>query len=171
MLPMSKALEEDDVLEPFLSVLMLLCQRLSNLRSDWALTGSLAFQLRGMDVSVHDVDIQTDSPGAYEIEQRLQEFVVDPVRFKTSPRIRSHFGRLEIAGIRVEIMGDIEKWTPSGMWIPAPLLSPIIETVLYEGLSIPVLTLAYEQQAYEQMGRSDTTTALLRWMSEERNES
>ncbi|GAH69016.1 unnamed protein product, partial [marine sediment metagenome] len=68
---------------------------------DWAVTGSLGFALQGMDVDVHDIDIQTDKPGAYEIERRFSEYVVRNVAFSSSEKIRSHFGQLSIGSIKV----------------------------------------------------------------------
>jgi len=73
----------------------------------WAITGSLGFALQGLEIEVHDVDIQTDCEGAYEIERRLSEYSIRPVIHSETERIRSHFGALEIEGVKVEIMGDL----------------------------------------------------------------
>src|SRR4030042_2753905 len=91
--------------------------------ANWVVTGSTAFALRGMPVNPEDIDIQTDRAGAYEIERRLRRFVVKPVAFSAAERIRSHFGELEIEGMKVEIMGDIEKRNADGSWEPPPALT------------------------------------------------
>jgi hypothetical protein len=36
----------------------------------WAVTGSLGMALQGMELAVHDIDLQTSREGAYEIERR-----------------------------------------------------------------------------------------------------
>ncbi len=97
------------------SLLRVLHQLYKHLRIDevnWAVTGSLGFVLQGMDVDVHDIDIQTDKSGAYEIERRFSRYVVRNVEFSSSGKIRSHFGELSIDNIKVEIMGDIQKLLP-----------------------------------------------------------
>ncbi|MCL6445205.1 MAG: hypothetical protein K6T83_17410 [Alicyclobacillus sp.] len=84
----------------------------------WVLTGSFAFYIRGMDVSVGDIDIQTDENGAYEIERRLKQYTIEPVQFRQAPKLRSNFGKLVIGGVQVEVM-------TIGWWIhstPAPSL-------------------------------------------------
>ena len=47
---------------------------------DWALTGSTALALQGVDVVAHDIDLQTNAEDAYRAEDRLKEFVVTPSR-------------------------------------------------------------------------------------------
>jgi len=40
--------------------------------------------LQGVPIPVHDIDIQTDKDGAYEIERCFAEYVVEPVRYSES---------------------------------------------------------------------------------------
>jgi hypothetical protein len=81
------------------------------------LTGSLSFALQGVSVEPRDIDLQTDETGAYAIEKLFQEQVVKPVAFWASENMRSHFGVLEIAGIKVEIMGRTEKAALWQAWL------------------------------------------------------
>lgn len=134
---------------------------------DWALTGSFAFYLRGIDVAVRDIDIQTDNTGAYAIGHVLQDHCYDclePVHYKRSDSIRSHFGRFQIDDVFVEIMGGIEKLTPGGTWKNTPPLTSLIETVVWEGMNVPVLNLDYEYQAYVLMGRKEKARVLRDWI-------
>jgi hypothetical protein len=50
---------------------------------NWALTGSVAHRLHGADIVCHDVDVQTDAPGAYDIATGLRQWVVDPVELSS----------------------------------------------------------------------------------------
>ncbi len=59
----------------------------------WVVTGSLGMALHGVPIKVRDIDIQTDEKGAYEIERRLAQYVVKPVTFSESKRIRSNLAR------------------------------------------------------------------------------
>ena len=44
--------------------LILVLDRLSSVVYPWALTGSLSHALQGVDLAIHDIDIQTDRDGA-----------------------------------------------------------------------------------------------------------
>jgi len=152
-----------------LSALRLVYERLGAEPPMWVVTGSLAFALRGMDIVVHDIDLQTDRAGAYEIERRLNEFVVEPVCFSSSATIRSHFGALSMHGVKVEIMGDIEKRNADSDWEPPAALAQSREWVAAYGMSIPVLSLEHEYQAYRTLGRAQRADMLKQWMEDQRH--
>lgn len=126
----------------------------------WVVTGSAGFALQGVPVEVHDLDIQTDAAGAYVIAQCFGEHIVQPVSFAAPDRIRSHFGVLEIEGLRVELMGDIAKRRPDGSWDDPVPFAHYRRFVALDELRIPVLDLAYEAQAYRQLGRLDRAALL-----------
>ena len=93
--------------------------RLHELEVVWAITGSLGFALHGMELEVNDIDLQTDVSGAYEIETVFKEQVVRRVKFSVSDKIASHWGELNVAGVKIEIMGAIAEETPGrDMGIP-----------------------------------------------------
>ncbi|AIF69851.1 hypothetical protein PAP_07305 [Palaeococcus pacificus DY20341] len=142
-----------------LKVLYKLYERLKDSNVNWVVTGSLGFALQGVPVEPHDIDIQTDNEGAYEIERLFSEFVVEPVRFKESERIRSHFGALMIEGVKVEIMGDIQKKV-NEEWEPPVDINKYKRFVQIEGMEIPVLSLEYEYQAYLKLGRIEKAKML-----------
>ncbi len=129
----------------------------------WAITGSTGFALRDLPFTPKDIDLQTNASGAYTIEKALRQFVVRPVTFSGTDKIRSHFGQLRLDGIKVEIMGDVEKWV-NGRWESPPNLMQHREFVTFDGLELPVLSLAYERQTYEQMGRMETAVILQQWL-------
>ena len=126
----------------------------------WALTGSTSFALQGVPVTPEDVDVQTSSRGAYEIEERFADTVVDPVAHSSSETIRSHFGTLEIAGVPVEVMGGLQKRV-DGEWEPPVDVTAHREFVTAFGMDLPVLSLSHEATAYETLGRTEWA-ALLR---------
>jgi len=148
----------------------LVCGAILDSAITWALTGSLAFSIRGIDTPVGDIDIQTDKDGAYAIERSLKPYVVEPVQFKAAAKIRSHFGVVVIGGVSVEIMGDIEKLTPDGVWLATPPLRSITEKITYGELRIPVLNLEYEYQAYTLLGRTEKAQLLRDWLNRSRSQ-
>jgi len=147
-----------------LKVLHKLYERLKNSHVNWVVTGSLGFALQGVPIEPHDIDIQTDREGAYEIERLFSEFVVEPVRFKESERIRSHFGMLIIEGVKVEIMGDIQKKV-NEKWEPPVDINRHKRFVQIEGMEIPVLSLEYEYQAYLKLGRFERANMLKKFLA------
>ncbi|MDI6642249.1 MAG: hypothetical protein QME68_08090 [Elusimicrobiota bacterium] len=151
----------------YLKVLRKINSRLNNTSLNWAVTGSLGFALQGVPVEPNDIDIQTDKKGAYEIECYFSEFVTKRVTFSSTEKIRSHFGKLMIDGINVEIMGDIQKRLEDGSWENPMDLEHHKRIVEVEGMKVPVLSLEYEYQAYMKLGRIDKAEMLRNWLHSE----
>lgn len=148
----------------FLDVLLEIIPPLHSADILWVITGSLAFALQGMPVEIHDIDIQTDKDGAYKIANLFRESVIKPVSFSSTNLIRSHFGRLQMDEVKVEIMGDVQTRLPDGNWRPPPDLRHLRRYIEVNGSQIPVLPLEHEYQAYAAMGRYDRATSLRDWL-------
>ncbi len=146
------------------AALCILCDRLHDADFAWVITGSLGFALQGVPVEPHDIDVQTTTAGAYEIARRCADLVTHPVAFASARRMQSHFGALAISGLPVEIMGDIQKRLPDGSWGPPTDLPRHRRFVAFERERIPVLSLAYEAEAYRALGRAETADLLDRWL-------
>lgn len=152
-------------LEPaFLKTLFQIHDRLAETAVLWVVTGSLGMALQGVPVTVHDIDLQTDAAGAYEIGHIFADYVTRPVAFSAAETIRSHFGAFELNGITVEIMGDVEKRLGNGRWQPPPNLRQYRRFVICQNRRIPVLDLAYERDAYKKLGRPDKADILQQWL-------
>lgn len=148
--------------EIHLTALAVLCEKLPLPAVNWALTGSLGHRLQGVDVPVHDIDVQTDAEGAVRVAAALPEYVVERPRPRESERMSSVFGQLMIAGVPVEIMGGLRKRAGMGQpWGPATDPAEHRVVVYHAGLAVPVLSLTYEAAAYEAIGRHERA-ALLR---------
>jgi hypothetical protein len=126
----------------------------------WVLTGSGGLRLQGVDVPVRDLDVQGDEPGVYAIAHRMAECVQAPVYFRESAQMRSHYGALEIDGIKVELMGDVQHRLSDSAWQPAPDLPSLRRWVAWGDHAVPVLDLAYEADAYARMGRAAQAAAI-----------
>ena len=138
-----------------MQALRVVCTRLGGQQPLWAVTGSTALAAQGLAVVAHEVDLQTDGPGAYAIERALAEFVVRPVAYSSSGRIRSHFGTAVVESLEVEIMRDVELRRPDGSWRPSPDLEEACRWVTVGDLAIPVLALEHECEAYLLLGRPE----------------
>ena len=153
----------------FLTVLRKLYARLDGTNTNWAVTGSLCFALQGVPMpEVHDIDLQSDAAGAYDIERLFAENVTRKVQFSSTPNIRSHFGALMIDGVKVEIMGDVEKRVDAASdWEAPPDLKQVKRYVQVDEMRVPVMDLEYECQAYLSMGRTATAKLLREWLDHE----
>jgi len=150
----------------FLAVLRQLYARLNGTDINWAITGSFGFALQGVPMpEVHDIDLQSDAPGAYAIERLFAENVTRQVQFSAASKIRSHFGALQIDGVKVEIMGDVEKRTDeTSGWETPPDLNLVKRYVQVDEMRLPVIDVEYECQAYLSIGRLATATLLREWL-------
>jgi len=92
------------------SVLRWVVPAMFRAQQPWALMGSTASVLQGIDDYVPpDIDLVTTAEGAYIMEACVVSCgtPVRPVSFSASPRYSSHFGIFEVEGVKVEIMGDL----------------------------------------------------------------
>lgn len=141
--------------------------RLKGAAISWALTGSTSFALQGVPIRPNDIDLQTDESGAYLLAELFASEVISPVQFTGTDHIRSHFGVLRLHGLRVEIMGDVQKRLPDGTWEPPVDVVQHRQYVAFEGWRVPVLTLEYEYQAYLILGRQERAQLLARAIRQE----
>jgi hypothetical protein len=152
----------------YLDVLRQICAYLQDCRCPWVITGSLGLSLQGMTITVGDIDIQTDRDGTFEIESRLSATIVEPVRYLVSEQIRSYLGRLEMDGIRVEIMGDVAKRLDDQTWEEPTQVAQYRRWLAIDGLQVPVLSLAYEYEAYLKLGRLDKADMIRQFLQQNR---
>jgi hypothetical protein len=147
-----------------LEVLRKIVTRLDGQPIPWAVTGSLGMALQGAPVEVHDIDLQTDPDGAYAIERCLAGFVLEPVRWRESERIRSHLGKLVIDGVQVEIMGGIQKRLDDQAWEEPVDVERYRRWVEVGDMRAPVLSIEYEYRAYLKLGRVEKAEVLRQWL-------
>jgi hypothetical protein len=148
----------------FLSAIRTLAAGLEGMASPWAITGSLGFALQGSESSVHDIDLQTDQAGAFEIERRFMQASRRKIAFSQADRIRSYFGALEIADLQVEIMGALQKRMPDGSWEDPVDVTMHRIWVQTAGLMLPVMNPEYEYLAYRILGRIEKAQVLREWL-------
>lgn len=121
----------------------------------WAVTGSLGMVLHGMQMEIHDIDLQTDKEGAFEIERRMVNSLVKIVHFRASERIRSYFGVFEINNIKIEAMGDMQHLSTDQTWGKPVAIETCRDWVDLADMHIPVISLEHEVEAYQHYGRPE----------------
>lgn len=152
---------------PYLAVLQKLYARLKDGSFDWVITGSVGMALQGMEIEPHDIDLQTDKAGAYEIARLFAESVRQPIHYRASERVRSYYGLLEMDGIQVEVMGDLQKRITENVWEEPVRVARYRCWVEWAGMRLPVLDLEYEYQAYLKLGRKEKAEQIRRFLEEQ----
>lgn len=142
-----------DLPEQHAQVLVLLIEKIDPAELPWSLTGSAGLRLQGVDISVNDLDLQTDAQTIYILEQKLIEFMKVPVHVWESEHTLSHHGQAEINGLQVELLGDMRHRSRAGIWEPTVDIASVRVWVNWRELQVPVLSLKHESRAYEKMGR------------------
>ena len=142
-----------DLPEQHTKVLSFLIKTISPPEDLWALTGSAALRLQGVDIPVNDLDVQTDDRLVFLLEERFAGFMKVPVHLWETEHTVSYHGQAEIQGLQVELLGDVRHRLPDGTWTPPPDVESLRVWVSWNHLMIPVLPLAHEALAYEKMGR------------------
>jgi hypothetical protein len=142
-----------DLPEQHAQVLAFLIEKIHPSDFVWVLTGSAGLRLQGVDISVNDLDLQTDAQTIYVLEQKLADYMKVPVHAWESTHTLSHHGQAEINGLQVELLGDMRHPSSAGIWEPACDITSFREWVSWRELQVPVISLEHEALAYEKMGR------------------
>jgi hypothetical protein len=149
-----------DLPESHARVLEFLLDRIPPEEIPWALTGSASLRLQGVDLEVHDIDIQADGNSARIIEQLLVGFMKTALHVWESPDMRSLDGKAEKDGIQIEILADVSHKKPDGSWCSYTDFTRLTWQD-WHGRRVAVFPLSDEADAYAAMGRKDKA-ALIR---------
>lgn len=143
-----------DLPEQHADVLAFLVGRVPPTEKLWTLTGSAGLRLQGVDLSVNDLDLQTDGKTVFLLEKELAEFMKVPVHLWETEHTLSYHGQAEINGLQVELLGAIRHRQPDGTWGMKLDIESEIVWVEWREQKVPVLSLEHEAVAYEKMGRT-----------------
>ncbi len=139
----------------FLHVLRKIYGRLEDSDIVWVLTGSLGLAIKGIPLTPHDIDIQTDRAGVEAFARLFAEEMVTPPYFRESEHTRSWFAVFEIDGLKMEVMGDMQHRDEDGGWDDPPNLRALRLYIQVAEMRVPTLSLDFEEEAYRSMGRYD----------------
>ena len=139
--------------EQHTAVLTILREEMPPAKYPWALTGSAGLRLQGLDLSVNDLDLQTDAATVFLLEKILSQYMKVPVHPWQTAHTLSYHGQAEIQGLQVELLGDIRHRLADQTWSESLEIGSLLVWVKWHGLEVPVLSLEHEALAYEKMGR------------------
>jgi hypothetical protein len=140
--------------EQHAAVLTFLLKQIPPAERPWALTGSAGLRLQGVDLSVNDLDLQTDGNTVFQLEKKLSPFMKVPVHLWESEHTLSYHGQAEIQGLQVELLGDVRHRLADQTWGASLEISSVLVWVEWHDLDVPLLSLEHEVLAYEKMGRT-----------------
>jgi hypothetical protein len=103
-------------------------------------------------MNVEDIDIVGDKEMALVCNGLLAEYLIEEVAFKESDKFKSYFGKFEIKGIPVEIMGEWQIKDTKGKW-SEPFNALERKMIIINGNEIYVTSVEEELTVFAKMGR------------------
>jgi hypothetical protein len=92
--------------DKFKEVVVLLAQKLEG--HQYAIRGTASLVLQGLDFNVEDIDVVCDEETA--------RFLIPDIKYSETDKFKSFFGKLEINGVGVEVMGNWQIKNSKGEW-------------------------------------------------------
>lgn len=145
----------------------------------YAIRGTASLVLQNYDMNVDDIDILADASTALAFDSLCGVCRVSPctgshpaqgltlqrVEYRESPKFKSYYGKYEINGIQVEIMGEWKILGPKNSW-GTPFDASERQPIAVEGTEVWVTTVESELKMYQQMGRWTAYHKVLRQYKE-----
>jgi hypothetical protein len=125
---------------------------------EFKVVGGACAALHGVRIPFKDLDLEMSGEAAHRFQELFPAQILEPVGLSESPAFRSHYGAFDIDGVRVEVMGDLERRQGEG-WEPTWTCTRAL--IDLEGQEIPVSWLEEEMLAYIRRGRLDRAAACL----------
>jgi len=119
-------------------------------KMNFKVVGGTVAALYGISTPVKDIDIELSAEDSYRFQELFAGYLIEPISLSDNGEHRSHFGKFEINGIPVDIMGDLHR-REEGRWIPTYTLTRA--ALKLNGIAIHVPWLEEETLAYIRRGK------------------
>jgi len=128
---------------------------------DWILAGSTALVMRGIDIEVHDLDIQVKKKDLKKITKLLDKYTTKELKYVQTDElnIRSYWGKYLIDGVELDIASEIAHKL-NGKW--KKINTKTATTYEFEGMKIKLLPLRVEYEGYLAMSRTEKANKILK---------
>jgi len=134
----------------FEEVILLLAARLRDFQ--YAFRGTASLVLQGIQMNVEDIDIVGNEEAALACNDLLAKYLVEEVTFKESAKFKSYFGKFEVEGIPVEVMGEWQIKDTKGRW-NEPFDASARKLISLNGDKVYVTSIEEELAVFAKMGR------------------
>jgi S-adenosylmethionine-dependent methyltransferase len=139
-------------------VLRRVARRMEAAGLHYKIVGGASLALHGLPLPVGDIDVEMDVLGAYQFQELFPAEAVRPVALSEGEAYRSHLGHFIFGGVRIEVMGDLQRRAGEG-WVTT---ATVTETsVDLDGEPVRVSWLEEEALAYIRRGRLDRAAVCL----------
>ncbi len=136
-----------------LSALCQISTALNNVGAQWALGGSAMLYLRGMVDGFHDIDIMVSSSSVCPVSACMDSIATRLVTAPNDNFSSNNFVQYEMNGIGIDIICDFGIVHNGVVHAYHWCDNDIDSTVILQGVSIPLHSLAVWRQFYLLMGR------------------
>jgi S-adenosylmethionine-dependent methyltransferase len=147
------------------SVLRKLAGDLAHYGISYTLTGSANLALHGVPLLVNDLDLEMSAEDARRFQECYAKFAKMPVALRQDEHYRSYFGRFEMDGVVLEVMGDLQRWE-AGAWIATANMTR--QQLDLDGVAVQAAWLEEETLANLRRGRLERVAMCLPYCSPER---
>ncbi|MFC2064314.1 ATP-binding cassette domain-containing protein [Chloroflexota bacterium] len=161
------ALASDPLKQEFSEALKVLFELVPPVKFNWSLSGSAGLKIRGINIPIHDLDIQCSLDHIYQIERKLKKYMKSPVQPLTTGRIRSLLGKARIDGIDIDLIAQMQVEDEEGQWEDLVDLYQK-KWMDWQGFQLPVLPLEMEIQIYTALGRESRAQQIQAFLTQER---
>jgi hypothetical protein len=154
------------------SIVKLAIPAMFKAQQPWALMGSMASVLQGIDdYRPPDIDIVTTMEGAYILEGCVASCgaTVRPVSKSSAGPYTSYFGIFEVNGVKAEVMGDLEIHAADAHLVAADHWSRWSERVRvlhFRDKHIPVVPLEWQIVANAMLNRPERVSGISKYLCE-----
>lgn len=143
----------------WICVLRNIASKLNDERIAYTIVGGASIILQGVSIPLKDIDVETNSSGAFRFQKLYQEYTMETVSLVESEIYRSYYGRYIINDILVEVMGDIQRREES-KWIATSCSTQTI--IKSNGIPIACSWIEEETLAYIRRGRLNRAALCLK---------
>jgi hypothetical protein len=157
-MPLEETLQMASNAVDFHSTLRRLAGELDRLGLEYKVVGGASATLHGVPLPVKDLDLEVSAEGAYRFQQHFGEYAFQPVAISESAVYRSHFGKFEIDGVKIEVMGDLQR-REGDCWVPT--WTRTLDLLDLDGVSVRVSWLEEETLGYIRRGRLERAAECL----------
>jgi hypothetical protein len=147
-----------DILAPWQVVLRGLVIDLDRFGLEYKVVGGASTALHGLPWPVKDLDLEMSADSACRFQQLFQAYTVQPVALSESDQYRSHFGKFEIDGVNIDVMGDLQRREGDG-WVPT--WTRTLDLIDLDGIPVRVSSLEEETLGNIRRGRLERAAQCL----------
>jgi len=135
----------------------------------YAIRGTASLVLQEYDMNVDDIDLLGDKKTALSCNDLLKDYITEKVVYRESEKFKSYYGKFEIYGVLVEMMGEWQIKRLDKKWSRA--YDGTERTMLkIESQEIYVTTVESELEMFSQTGRWNAYHKIKKQFDEKKKE-